>query len=140
MWRRVPPKTKKPPGLVRGFSEKNWNFKASSIRAGSGFSGFNSVRSSVLDTAKLSQNVLLKKRGNPLFFIVDLRFPDDNLVLVDFDDTGAVIGEHLVVNFIDDAFILETGEVVDFFQLLRVDGFAGLVYESDLDVRGRGAP
>ena len=38
-----------------------------------------------------------------------------DLVLVNLDDTGPLIGDHLAVYFINDSFILEPGQVVNFF-------------------------
>jgi hypothetical protein len=65
---------------------------------------------------------------------------NNDLVLVDFDDPGAVIGEHLVVHFIDDAFILEPCEIIDFLEMQWIDQVAGFVDKSDLDVGGQMAP
>ena len=64
----------------------------------------------------------------------------DHLILIDFDDAAAVIGQHLVINFVDDTFILEPGEVVDFIQLQRIDQVTGFIDQSDLDIGGEMAP
>jgi hypothetical protein len=61
---------------------------------------------------------------------------NDNLVLVYFYDTGAVVGEHLVIDLINHGFILEAGEIVYFFDLEGIDEITGFVYQSDLDVVG----
>jgi len=51
----------------------------------------------------------------------------DDLILVNFDNAGTVIGEHLVVYFIHHAFVLETGEVIYLIQLERIDQIAGFI-------------
>jgi hypothetical protein len=64
----------------------------------------------------------------------------DDLVLVDFDDAGAVFGEHFPVNFIYDAFVLELGEVIDLIQVKGIDRVAGFVDTLDLNIHGQMAP
>jgi hypothetical protein len=66
--------------------------------------------------------------------------PYNDLILVDFDNARSVIGQHLVINFIDDTFILEPGEIIDFIQLQRIDEVTGFVNQSDLDISGQMAP
>jgi hypothetical protein len=51
----------------------------------------------------------------------------DDLILVNFDYAGAVIGEHLVVYFIHYAFVLETREVIYLIQLQGIDQIAGFI-------------
>ena len=65
---------------------------------------------------------------------------DNDLVLIDFDNAGAVVGQHLVEDLIDDAFILKTGEIIYFLDLERVDEISGFVDESDLNVVRQVAP
>ena len=61
-------------------------------------------------------------------------------MLVDFDNARSVIGQHLVIDFVDDTFILEPGEVIDFLQLHRIDQVTGFIDQSDLDIGGQMAP
>lgn len=59
---------------------------------------------------------------------------NDNLVLIDFDDAGTVVGKHLMVDLIDHGFILEAGEIIYFFDLQGIYKITGFIDETDLDV------
>jgi hypothetical protein len=65
------------------------------------------------------ENEMGKKNGSVVL--------DNDLILVDFNNPTAVISQHLVINFVDNAFILETGEIIDFFQLHRIDQVTGFI-------------
>jgi hypothetical protein len=64
----------------------------------------------------------------------------DDPVLVYFDDTGAVVGDHLIEYLIYYAFILKTGEIVNFIEVERVHGIAGFVDTPDLNILGQMGP
>jgi hypothetical protein len=60
--------------------------------------------------------------------------------VVDFDGPRAVIGDHLVEHLIHYTFILESCEIVDFFDVKGVDGIAGFVDTPYLNVLGQVCP
>ena len=74
-----------------------------------------------------SQNILF--RG---YFLA----VDNDLILVDFDNAGAIISKHLMINFIDYCFILKAGQIIYFPDLEGVYKISGFVNQSDLNVVG----
>jgi hypothetical protein len=63
-----------------------------------------------------------------------------DLILIYLNDAGPVIGKHLVVNLVDDAFILKPGKIVYLIQMMRIDQLTGFVNQLDLDIGGQMAP
>jgi len=57
-------------------------------------------------------------------------------VLVNFDYPRTIVGQHLVVYLIDNTFVLESGKIIDLFQLERIDEIPVLIDQTDLNVRG----
>jgi len=57
-------------------------------------------------------------------------------ILVNFDYPGTIVSQHLVVYLIDNTFVLESGKIIDLFQLERIDEIPVLIDQTDLNVRG----
>jgi hypothetical protein len=57
-------------------------------------------------------------------------------VLVNFDYPGTIVSQHLVIYLIDNTFVLESGKIIDLFQLERIDEIPVLIDQTDLNVRG----
>ena len=55
-------------------------------------------------------------RGSVIFY--------HDLILVNLDDTGALLCDHLVIYFIYHTFILEPAKVFYFFQVMGIDVIA----------------
>jgi 5S rRNA maturation endonuclease (ribonuclease M5) len=72
------------------------------------------------------------KRRAPVALIL----PDDNFILVDFDNTGTIVRQHLMVDFVHNGFILESGKIIDFFDVEGIDEITLFVNKADLDVVG----
>jgi hypothetical protein len=64
----------------------------------------------------------------------------EDLVVVDFDDPRAVVGDHLVKHLIHYTFILESCEIIDFFEVKGIDGIAGFIDTPDLYILGQVRP
>ena len=57
-------------------------------------------------------------------------------ILVNFDYPGTIVSQHLVIYLIDNTFVLESGKIIDLFQLERIDEIPVLIDQTDLNVRG----
>jgi len=69
-----------------------------------------------------------------------LVLPYDHSILVHFDYAGSIVGQHLVVHFIDHTFVLESRKIIYFFQLERIDEISVFVDQSDGNVLGQMSP
>jgi hypothetical protein len=58
----------------------------------------------------------------------------EDLVLVDFDDARAFVGQHLPEHLIDNAFVDKSGKIIHFFDLKGVDAVSVFIYQPDADI------